>query len=476
MTKFEFQTKWIDFPDEVELPSQVTWAELLIHGDDHCLTRNQARNDKSEIRDFVVGELDGIADWFIENWACLLWEIQTPFPKSPSEESSARWFPSLRDAVSGWQGLGGDAAQLAEWQSRHTLGHLNSDLALPSIVIVPEMRHIVIEVDDLPRKWDSDVRFVDEEGERRNSLRLVLRKDVFRRSVMEFVDSIVKRTQASGQFKQWSQWLSREWQEAQKREADPGTRLRAMLGEVTAERVEKWKAQNRPDIAIALEELLVDCRRIFDEDEAAAIETIVQERCRTAGKSAPKWKQLRKRPQSTIPAHQQGYELAAIVRDELGLGKQPILEMSSLLNRLDVRLDDPVPTNLFRTAILGPQMGEAHLLRSSQNPRMNKLPSARFAVFAALGRLLWSQGAGAGTMVSGAHGDYSRLLQTQRANAFAAEFLLPEAALAARSKRQLSEAEILDLAEEYTVSRSAARWHAYNRGYFESTRVSSQHP
>ena len=470
MTNLEFQPTWVDFPGEIELPSQVTWGELKIWGDDQFLTRNESLQEPGQIRDFVEGELVGVADWFIENWEHLLWEIQTPFPnRSASPEvASARSFPSLRDATDGWIGFDSEPSILAEWQSRHTVGHPNTDLALPSIIVVPEMRHIIVEVDDLPGTWDPDVRFIDDAGVRRSTLRFVLRKDAFKRSIIEFVDSVLERTQA-GQFKEWSDWMFQEWAEAQKREREPGTRLRAMLGELSATKVEKWITDGRPDIAHGLKELLVDCRQLSDQDEASEIEKIVRERSTATRKTTPEWKKLRKRPQSTIPAHRQGYELATIVREHLGIEDKAIVDLSMLLSRLDICLDEPVPTELFRTAVVAPSHGEAHLLRSSRDSRMNHLTSSRFAIVAALGRLVWSQGTGRDQpIISGAHGDYSRLLHTQRANAFAAEFLLPASAFSTPDNRNLRTDELNDLAEEYGISRTAATWHAYNRGCLES--------
>jgi Zn-dependent peptidase ImmA (M78 family) len=73
---------------------------------------------------------------------------------------------------------------------------------------------------------------------------------------------------------------------------------------------------------------------------------------------------------------------------------------------------------------------------------------------AALGRLL-AEGR-PGQPLGAAHGEQSRWIQTQRANAFAAEFLLPTPALSRPGDLEAK-------CDQYGISRTAARWHMRNR-------------
>ena len=76
-----------------------------------------------------------------------------------------------------------------------------------------------------------------------------------------------------------------------------------------------------------------------------------------------------------------------------------------------------------------------------------------FAIAASLGRLVSEAN---GAAFGAAHGSQSRWSETQRANAFAAEFLLPTVVL------QRSD-DLAGLCERYGISRSAAEWHRANR-------------
>ena len=85
--------------------------------------------------------------------------------------------------------------------------------------------------------------------------------------------------------------------------------------------------------------------------------------------------------------------------------------------------------------------------------RRQGISRARFAAAAALGRLLAEVN---GASFGAAHGEQSRIVQTQRANAFAAEFLLPASALRRGE-------DLASLCVEYGISLSAGEWQRTNR-------------
>ena len=64
-------------------------------------------------------------------------------------------FRALRQVLQNWDGIqqqdSSEIPGFADWQHRHLLGAPScSDLAIPSIVIVPEDRHVILAVDRLP--------------------------------------------------------------------------------------------------------------------------------------------------------------------------------------------------------------------------------------------------------------------------------------------------------------------------------------
>jgi Zn-dependent peptidase ImmA (M78 family) len=86
--------------------------------------------------------------------------------------------------------------------------------------------------------------------------------------------------------------------------------------------------------------------------------------------------------------------------------------------------------------------------------------SSRFAITSALGRLLWQSRFNVGKPMAVAQSDQSLVTQSRRANAFAAEFLLPHSVIL---RHGVNTAQMVGrLSETYGISRSAVRWHAYN--------------
>lgn len=148
----------------------------------------------------------------------------------------------------------------------------------------------------------------------------------------------------------------------------------------------------------------------------------------------------------------------------MGIGERPILDFDKLLGDLDIIVKDPRDTNLFRTAVCAPSRGHASILRSASDPRMQTNHGNRFAIAAAVGRLFWAAAGHARTVapICAAHGDYSRYSETRRANAFAAELLLPMQTLRKALGEKATADQVATLAEDYGMSRAAARWHAHN--------------
>jgi len=168
VSHFDLRVEWTEPPSQSAAfgPERSTWGRLqiLLHGE--LLTSNHLADRPGEDLPFVVGGMSGLADWIVDAWLPLHWEIHTPFRKvgAPRPSGAPALLPSLRDAVAGWpefvrEGDSVSGNDLGAWQQRHTLGHGNSDLALPSIVLVPEGAWMGVGLDHLPAALSPTVRF-----------------------------------------------------------------------------------------------------------------------------------------------------------------------------------------------------------------------------------------------------------------------------------------------------------------------------
>ncbi len=464
----------VDFEDTVEdlaLPEDFTAADFSISVDDDCLTLNRPRGSRllsAPTSESVYGPVSGLVDWLIENWSALLWESATPFRKNRigDDASEKPPIPGVTEALQNWDGYTQDTSEIpsfADWQHRHLLGHACSDLAIPSIVIVPEDRYVILAVDRLPLSLAPSVQFVPARGQEKSWGLFVVRKADFEAEARQFIERTIERAQSAAQFEYWGNWLRDRWQRAQADETDPPTRLRWMVGEVSARRVEELRT-DQPRIATGLCQLLLDCPLVTAAEELAPVEGMLTDLVNGGlqpipGGGVPGWQRLNtSRVSTNQPDFLQGYQLARLVREKVGLGDDPIHSLPHLLRELDIQCDKSVNSSLFRAAVCAVPGRRAHLVPSASEGRMQSYTASRFAAASAFGRLLWQARIPGQDLLCGAQGDHAMLSQSRRANAFAAEFLLPATAI----EGGLSEQVVYSLAELYGISSIAARWHARN--------------
>jgi hypothetical protein len=503
MSVIEVATEFVDLNKiSVEIPEDTTIADLAIYIGDDCITKNSPRKRlrlSRTVSDTVTGPVAGLAEWIIDNWMSILWEIHTPFLKGSlgGGSSEKAVLPGLREAARYWKEFlqESDRAEydqlndwwgdytlhsdwdhqtlpidesyledLADWQHRHILGHPSSNLALPSIAVLPEGRNIVLSVDRLPRELSPSVEFLGPDRESRSPGLFIVSKTDFRSEAKDFVDATIRQAQTSSQFKDWADWLHGRWIAAQTEEANPAKRLECMLGQVAAKRVEDLRSE-QPTTAEGLEQLLLDCPVVKDRSELWPAEAIVKTGISEGASSLSSgeiagWEEV---GQESIPPNDadfdQGYRLARIVRKKMALGGSPITELDSVLERLDVKRSDPLETPLFRAAVCAARRKKAYIFPSIKDERMKSHAASRFAIVSALGRLLWESRIATSRPICAAQGDHTMVSQNRRANAFAAEFLLPSEAIWSLDS---DSPKLMDLASTYGISPSAARWHAHN--------------
>lgn len=470
MPRLDLIIEWEPPPGEQHAfgPERATWARLSISLEGLLLTLSHPADlyaPPEEATPWVVGPMSGLVEWIADNWLCILWDIPTPFAKNASVSVQRRPVPGLRDALQGWQHfLDGDvsANRLAVWQHQHTLGHGTSDLALPSIVFMPEDRKVGIAVDHIPPALDPTVRFTaPAAADAWPSDPVWLPRDEVAASLRRFVEQTVERAASDPAAKDWAAWLTARWRTALQEADDPAKRRRLMFGEVVAaswRSVEERLGESTP----ALVGVLFDSPAVRD---AAVLDALAQNIPTRRNATGPGFGLGEVEP--TLPPHEQGYRFAARARAHLNMIDEPILDMASALGRFGLGIIPIAARQLFRSAVVSAG-GESRVLYATDSPDFSGVAPTRFAVAAALGRFLSDRGASGAGVFGAAHGTHSRWLQTKLANAFAAEFLLPVQAMRKRGPNSDL------LCDEYGISRSAATWHTRNRFAVEMGRAFGQ--
>jgi hypothetical protein len=481
MDELSLLLEFEDCGDSVEMPEDTTAARVAIYAGDDCLTRNAPRRPRlCDASDTVFGPVAGLVDWLIENWTPLLWETHTPFPKgmigAPNSKRPA--IPGLTEAFENWSRYRdsdntylqmpseeADVAAFADWQHRHQLGHGSSDLAIPSIVILPEDRQVVVSVDRLPGRMQSSVDFLGPHGMHRAPSLFVFNKTSFRQEVKDFIESTLNRARSRPEFDYWASWLTDRWQTAQEDEENLGRRLFWMLGSLGGNRVEELRLEDAR-LSDGLRQLLLDCKFVTRMNELPPVEGMIGEYALKPDAvlsrgEEPGWQTVAQDTISPLlPEFAQGYQLARMLRRKLSLGDKPVADITKTFKRLDVEIEENIPSPLFRVAVCAAKGKRAHIVPSSLDARIATDSGNRFACTTALGRLLWQSRNDSRSAICAAQGDHSMLTQTRRANAFAAEFLIPREAVAGTSTDDLQAIGLLS--ERYGISQSAARWHAHN--------------
>jgi hypothetical protein len=171
-----------------------------------------------------------------------------------------------------------------------------------------------------------------------------------------------------------------------------------------------------------------------------------------------------------------GYLAAAEIRRSLNLDSRPIGDVDSVMERLGVSCIPSEFDGGHDRMIVGMRENGAAVASVLQTPRTLTRWGDRFEKTRALGHLLLDPlRAGA---VGAASGPYAQDTRNRRSGAFAAEFLLPEAAIADLSSGQLDGAApehvFKNLMERYGVGARTAAYHLWNRGWLSSPELRDQ--
>jgi hypothetical protein len=443
---------WLDDPgvDIAFGPERVTWGRLQISIDGTVVTRHVVEEDRaSGPEDGVVGGMSSLAEWVVDHWLSVFWEIRTPFPKILG--LSAGRVPGPDAVRRGRVGEGIDPPRLASWQGRHVLGAASSELALPAITFLPEQRQVGVSVQIPPIDLGSTARFLDPGLDEP----VWLPKEDAIEEMRRFVEATMARARTDPGAATWASWIAARFEQVASRADNEAERRRSMFGDLVADRWERDRAALGPDIG-AYEGVLLDAEIVADDSDAEGLVQGIRHVAASPSGLVEDWKQVRPAAEhSSGPPYERGYRLAESARRHLREPDAPLTDLRHVLEELGVQVRVHDGTPLFRSACIRGRDGAPAVLVAKRHPFNASVAGNRFATAAALGRLL-AGGHAAGRAFGAAHGSQARWRATQEANAFAAELLLPLPAL-----RSCGSVE--QLSERYGISRTAAERHRENR-------------
>jgi hypothetical protein len=320
-------------------------------------------------------------------------------------------------------------------------------VALPSVVLLPEEREVGIIVDHIAPQLEPNVRFSSPPSAKWPGEPAWCAKDDLAAELDTFVNQVIQRSSRLAEGKHWADWIRAEFMAKRRQACDENDRRHVVLGDFVATRWDELSRQLNGEMG-ALQGVLGDSELVLDAHTLDALTQAVRD-LRSSARANAGWTEV---PVDKVNRHwrsyDRGYALAGLTREFLGYTDEP-LEMQFIVDKLHAAMEE-IPVDVFRSAVV--QREASATLLWSKKVHRDGLAAVRFSQAAALGRLLSRRGPCFGA----AHGTQSRWKETQQANAFAAELLLPKPAL---EKQEL----IQTLCEQYGISRSAAEWHRRNR-------------
>lgn len=436
-------------PGEAVGPEKPTWARLELRVDDLVLTRHKSMDAvlgaSSTADDAIEGPVSGLVEWIVDNFAHVLWEAQTPVPKLDATTGFRAGLPGLHAASAWWSNLpnGADLSRIGAWQQRHTFGAASSQLAVPSIVFVPEANRVGMFVSLPPSALDPSVRLHLSSDQTEHWLE----RDDLRERLTSLVEGSLQQASADADCHQWVSWLRPRWEAVQRRESSEQERRRLRFGDTVAR---LWNAQIAPlrERTSVVDGVLSDVAEVQADDQLAQLLAALS--APSAGRVAsPRWKKLVPTSVKASKPHEEGYELARRVRHDLRLGTDPIERVDILLTEQDIADRAVDVGGLFRSACTVEERQASVFVDRS----VRGLTARRVALATAFGRLLFD---GQGKAWGAAFGDHARVQETRRAGAFAAELLAPGEVVT----RYMSDPQ--GLAEDYGISLAAAQWRIHN--------------
>jgi hypothetical protein len=444
MSSIRFEWEWFMAGEEHGLcgPERSTFATLEIWIDGSCLTSCRSNSKHSEQRHHVIGPLSGLADWLVDHWLEVFWQTHTPFSKTRAGDARVPDYDSVLKSESEQI----DIAAYGEWYACHCLGHSASDLALPTLLFIPEDTQVGIAVGPASSLGATCTFSIGPD----RAIAWISKADLGA-ELKRFVDAILDKARQDQETAAWANWLQGRFDAVLTRERDASERRRQMFGNSVVEcwpRIEQELGQNSK----ILNGILVDSELVGTSDELTPLISHVK-RLASENISNPLWASIQASPgEAMLPAYERGYRRAERVRCALNLGDDPV-EIRDVLESLQIGLKKIDGPAIARSAYMVTESGVAEICLFTSHPRSKDWAPRRFSLASALGGLFASQSLA--MPYGGANSDQARWTRSQEAKAYAAMFLLPASSVEANP-------DLDQLVENYGISRTAAIWHIEN--------------
>lgn len=417
-------TEWNDAPGVRDPALAATWARLEIKWETPAESRwlsQLIRSTTNGVDRGVYGSLLPLAEWIVENWWFLLHETCR-----------------VPDFISG-RFLAHDPQQ-RDWLQRHNLLAARNGGALPDVTIFRDGESVALKWMPDPKSDENalPVRFVDEGSAR-------ISPDDVERELHRFVEAVLERLPNADHDSVVR--LQTNWNaicESRQTEADLCALSAAMgldpydddqltdeIAEVIQSRLCKLSPRLQHDLVDVAdrESIVAD----LDWLDGASSEIELDGDSSVA-------------PPETSSAHQHGYHLAAVARDDLGLPLAPVGDLKEILHRCGW----PVPDRQIKV-VDGSRHINAFVAKSRREAPLIVGPalgpqSDRFRLARTLFFVPPSADAASPRLVTNAFS------WDQRASrAFAAELLAPAEALRHRLANIVSREDVDLLAQEFDV-------------------------
>jgi hypothetical protein len=469
------------YPTGAEPELSTSWGsfEIWVNGRNLC-----AHVDQGETLERVHWYLLPLVEWLVENWDPALHEERLPIRISGT--SAAESLRQTAVASGGASAAEADAWEddWFDWWQRHSLRAARTGGPFPNVTARRWRDRIEFSWDDVPLAGDAGLSFLAGVGTARLDpvdvaeplldAVTAIAEEFVRRAPSQRFQTLLNRIQAielperQSERLGWmvglrsvAQSIQDSWREIEKAFAGVAEPVRvAALGSSASSGVIVGSCQATllfgavaPDISSADVQRLAGLL-IEQYDPGSEVEELVAlTRPSPVSPDAPAW--------------QDGYLRAEEARDSLGFGPEEPVDMLELFKRLaiDSRHDELDDGNIRGVAIASPEHRPTVVI-NDRSPFSQSDKARRFTLAHELSHLLYDRGHGQRLAV--ASGPWAPPEVEQRANAFAAYFLMPPDGIrsyAAKLTQPIqSRKAIEEVAAHFRVSYVAMVEHLYNIG------------